>query len=120
MPWWSDDQILNLREIRDRPRRADNADENRVVLSGVCAGGTGAYDVAMRDTTPFASVLPLNGFLTVLAAADTAANGPVYPNNLRDKPFFVVNGERDPLYPTRMVDPYVAHLNPGGVALDYP
>ncbi len=119
MPWWSDDQILNLREILDRTRRAYNVDENRVVLSGVSDGGTGAYYVAMRDTTPFASVLPLNGFLMVLAAADIAANGPVYPNNLRDKPFFVVNGERDPLYPTRMVDPYVEHLKRGGVALDY-
>src|SRR5262245_5832112 len=33
MPWWSDDQILNLREIIDQTRRAYNVDENRVVLS---------------------------------------------------------------------------------------
>ena len=118
-PWWSDDQILNLREILDRVRREYNVDENRVALSGVSDGGTGAYFVAMRDTTPYASVLPLNGFIMVLAAADIAANGPVYPNNLRDKPFFIVNGERDPLYPTRTVDPYVDHLKRGGVALEY-
>ncbi|HEV3141973.1 MAG TPA: PDZ domain-containing protein [Vicinamibacterales bacterium] len=119
MPWWSDDQILNLREILDRAKRAYNVDENRIVLSGVSDGGTGAYYVAMRETTAFASVLPLNGFLMVLAAADIAANGPVYPNNLRDKPFFIVNGERDPLYPTRTVDPYVDHMKRGGVVLDY-
>ncbi|HEY6213349.1 MAG TPA: PDZ domain-containing protein [Vicinamibacterales bacterium] len=119
MPWWSDDQILNLREILDRAKRTYNIDENRVALSGVSDGGTGAYFVAMRETTPFASVLPLNGYIMVLAAADIAANGPVYPNNLRDKPFFIVNGERDPLYPTRIVDPYVEHLKRGGVTLDY-
>ena len=119
MPWWSDDQILNLREILDRTKRAYNVDENRVVLSGVSDGGTGAYFVAMRDTTPYASFLPLNGFIMVLAAADIADNGPVHPNNLRDKPFFIVNGERDPLYPTRTVDPYVEHLKRGGVTLEY-
>jgi len=119
MPWWSDDQILNLREILDRTRRDYNIDENHVALSGVSDGGTGTYFVAMRDTTPYASFLPLNGFIMVLAAADIAANGPVHPNNLRDKPFFIVNGERDPLYPTRIVDPYVDHLKRGGVTLEY-
>ena len=34
----------------------------------------------------------------------------LFPNNLRNKPFFIVNGGRDPLYPTRVVDPYVEHL----------
>ncbi|HMD34544.1 MAG TPA: PDZ domain-containing protein [Vicinamibacterales bacterium] len=119
MPWWSDDQILNLREILDQTKRTYNIDENRVVLSGVSDGGTGAYFVAMRDTTPYASFLPLNGFIMVLAAADIAANGPVHPNNLRDKPFFIVNGERDPLYPTRTVDPYVEHMKRGGMTLEY-
>ncbi|HYM24705.1 MAG TPA: PDZ domain-containing protein, partial [Vicinamibacterales bacterium] len=119
MPWWSDDQILNLREILDRVKRDYDVDENHVALSGVSDGGTGTYFVAMRDTTPYASFLPLNGFIMVLAAADIAANGPLHPNNLRDKPFFIVNGERDPLYPTRIVDPYVDHLKRGGVALEY-
>ena len=47
-----------------------NIDENRVVVSGVSDGGTGAYYVAMRDTTPFASFLPLNGYWMVLASRD--------------------------------------------------
>src|SRR5205823_1873216 len=39
--------------------------------------------------------------------------------NLVNKPMFVVNGGRDPLYPTRIVDPYIEHLKKGGVDLDY-
>ena len=35
-------------------------------VAGVSDGGTGAYYVAMRDTTPYASFLPLNGFIMVL------------------------------------------------------
>ena len=59
-------QVVNLRAILDRVKRTYNVDENRVVLSGVSDGGTGAYYVAMRETTPFASFLPLNGYLMVL------------------------------------------------------
>jgi hypothetical protein len=43
----------------------------------------------------------------------------LYPNNLRNKPFFVVNGGRDQLYPTSLVDPYVRHLQQSGVSLTY-
>jgi predicted esterase len=118
-PWWSDDQIQNLDDILDAAKRRYNIDENRIVLSGVSDGATGAYYVAMRDTTPFASFLPLNGFIMVLANGDLRVDGGLYPNNLRNKPWFVVNGGRDPLYPTSRVDPYITHLKKGGVSIDY-
>src|SRR6267142_1761790 len=69
-PWWSDDQVDNLHAIVEAVKRRYNVDENRVVVSGVSDGGTGAYYVAMRDTTPYASFLPLNGYWMVLASAD--------------------------------------------------
>jgi PDZ domain-containing protein len=117
-PWWSDDQVLNLVEILDATKRAYNVDENRVVVSGVSDGGTGAYWVAMRETTPFASFLPLNGYWMVLASGDVD-DGMLFANNLRNKPIFAVNGGRDRLYPTAIVDPHIAHMKRGGVALDY-
>src|SRR5262245_36595447 len=58
-PWWGSLQIGNLRAILDSVKRTYNVDENRVVLSGVSDGGTGTYYIAMRDTTPYASFLPL-------------------------------------------------------------
>ena len=118
-PWWDDAQIENLRVILDTVKRTYNVDENRVVVSGVSDGGTGAYYIAMRDTTPYASFLPLNGFIMVLANPSIGIREQLFPNNLRNKPFFVVNGGRDPLYPTSIVDPYVRHLQGGGVALTY-
>jgi acetyl esterase/lipase len=118
-PWWSEDQILNMNAIVDTLKRTYNIDENRVVVSGVSDGATGAYYLAMRETTPFASFLPLNGFIMVLASVDTGIHDQLYPNNLRNKPFFVVNGGRDRLYPTAAVEPYVLHLKRAGVSLDY-
>jgi hypothetical protein len=72
----------------------------------------------MRDTTPFASFLPLNGYIMVLAN-DEIDDGENFPINLRNKPLFVVNGGRDPLYPIRAVEPYVKHLMNNGVETAY-
>jgi len=118
-PWWSERQVGNLRAILDAVKRTYNVDENGIALSGVSDGGTGAYYVAMRDSTPYASVLPLNGFILVLRNEQSDADGDLFPNNLLNRPFFIVNGGRDPLYPTSVVDPYVAQLKTGGVELVY-
>jgi len=117
-PWWSDDQVLNLHAIVDDLKRRYNIDENRVVVAGVSDGGTGAYYVAMRDTTPYASFLPLNGYLMVLANGEID-DGHNFPNNIRNKPLFVVNGGKDRLYPISIVEPFTRHLMRNGVQIDY-
>ncbi|HSP69723.1 MAG TPA: hypothetical protein VLN48_18495 [Bryobacteraceae bacterium] len=117
-PWWSDDQVLNLHAIVDALKRKYNIDENRVVVSGVSDGGTGAYFIAMRDTTPYASFLPLNGYIMVLANGEID-DGLNFPNNLRDKPLFVINGGKDRLYPISIVEPYTRHLMKNGVQIAY-
>ena len=116
-PWWSDDQVMNLNAIIDATKRTYNVDENRVVLSGVSDGGTGAYYIAMRETTRYASVTPLNAFIMVLASS-SIDDGQVFPNNLRNKPMFAINGGKDPLYPTSEVEPFVKHLMTG-VHIEY-
>jgi hypothetical protein len=116
--WWNPSQLENLRTILDTVKRTYNVDENRVVVSGVSDGGTGAYYIAMKDTTPYASFLPLNGSIMVLRSEDLAV-GDVFPTNLRNKPLFVVNGGRDPLYPASEVGPYVQHLKDKGVEVVY-
>jgi hypothetical protein len=118
-PWWTGRQVDNLRMILDVVKRTYNVDENRVVVSGVSDGGTGAYYTAMRDTTPFASFLPLNGFIMVLENEMADADGDLFPSNLLNKPLFIVNGGRDPMYPTSVVEPYIEHLKSGGVDLVY-
>ena len=117
-PWWGEDQVENLVGIADAVRRKYNIDENRIVVSGVSDGGTGAYYLAMRETTPFAGFLPLNGYIMVISNSEID-DGRVYPNNLRNKPLFVVNGGLDRLYPLSATEPYTRHLMRGGVTIDY-
>jgi hypothetical protein len=118
-PWWSEDQVLNFSTIVDALKRTYNIDENRVAIAGVSDGATGAYYIAMQDTTPYASFLPLNGFIMVLANPDTGIRSQLHPNNIRNKPWFAVNGGRDRLYPIAAVEPYLMHLKKAGVSIDY-
>lgn len=117
--WWAAAQDENLPAILDHVKRTYNVDENRVVLSGVSDGGTGAFYVAMRDTTPYASFLPLNGFILVLRNGDLGISGALFPHNLTNKPFFSVNGGRDPLYPAARVEPIMAGFARGGLTHVY-
>jgi acetyl esterase/lipase len=117
-PWWDEEQLDNLSVILDTVKRTYNVDENRVAVAGVSDGGTGAFYIAMRNTTPFASFLTLNGNMLVLRSEDIRA-GDLFPNNLRNKPWFVVNGGRDPLYPASSVGPYLDHLKKKGVDIVY-
>ena len=108
--WWQFTQVENLSRILDRLKRHYNVDENRVYLTGISDGGTGVFFVACRDTTPWASFLPLIGSMTVLANPLAGVDGEIHPGNATNKPFFVVNAGRDRLYPAQLVRPYVEHL----------
>jgi poly(3-hydroxybutyrate) depolymerase len=117
--WWTDAQLANLRSLLDVVKRTYNIDENRVVLSGVSDGGTATYYFSMRDTTPFAAFLPLNGAIPVLRNTLMRVDGELFMNNMVDKPFFIVNGGKDPLYPTTLVEPYIRQMQAGGVDVTY-
>jgi hypothetical protein len=117
--WWTDAQASNLRWILDRVKRTYNIDENRVVVSGVSDGGTATYYLAMRDTTPYAAFLPLNGAIPVLKNGSLKRDGDMFPHNFLNKPLFIVNGGRDPLYPTSLVEPFINQMIKGGVDAKY-
>jgi hypothetical protein len=67
--------------------------------------------------TPFASFLPLNGFMMILANPSLGLGEGLFPQNLLNKPFFVVNGGRDPLYRRRPSSP-TSGICEGGVTVD--
>ncbi len=116
--WWSGGQVAIMNAIIDKLKRSYNIDENRIVVSGVSDGGTGAYYVGMHEVTPYASFLPLNGFIMVLANS-RLDDGTSFPANMRNKPWFVINGGQDRLYPTSTVEPFVRHMRNNGVRTAY-
>ena len=117
--WWQDSQIENLAGVVNDLKRTWNVDENRVYLIGISDGATGAFYHAMKATTPWAAFIPLNGHPVVLANPASDVDGEMHATNLRNKPLFVVNGGRDPLYPAASVVPFLRLFQQAGVFLDF-
>jgi len=106
-PWWRRGQIENLKGILDRVKRDYNVDENRVYLFGVSDGGTGVFYHAFEAPTPWAAFFAFIGHPSVLQSPATGADGAIFPENLAGAALYVVNGERDRLYPADRVRAFV-------------
>jgi predicted esterase len=115
--WWQWSQIENLEAILNRIKREYNVDENRVYLFGVSDGGTGAYYHAGKAPTPWAAILPFIGHPGVLENPATGVDGELFVENLSNRPFLVVNGEKDELYPVARVKPYLDAFQKAGVEI---
>lgn len=113
--WWHATQIDNILTVVDTLKRRYNVDESHIYLTGISDGGTGAYFIAMKETTMWSSFLPLNGSILVLGNPDVRADGEIFANNLVNKPLYIVNGGRDPLYPVANVETHIAWFKNLGV-----
>jgi dienelactone hydrolase len=105
--WWQPAQVDNVFALIERVKHDYNVDESRVYVTGISDGGTGVYYLAMRNATPWAACLPLNGHPSVLANPDTGVDGELFIGNLVNCPMYLVNGGRDRLYPAASVSPLV-------------
>ena len=117
--WWHFNQVDNLLTLLDRVKRKYNVDENRVYVTGVSDGGTGVYFLAMKVVTPWSAFLPLNGNMRVLTAPGTRADGQFYAGNFVNRPFFIINGGQDPLYPVGAVTPHIVMMERAGTPVEF-
>ena len=117
--WWQANQVENLGGLLNDLKRDYNVNENAVHLLGVSDGATGAFYHAFKAPTPWAGFLSFNGHPVVLANPSTDADGQMYVTNLRNKPFFVINGGQDRLYPVESVVPFLQLFADAGVYLDF-
>ena len=117
--WWTERQVENLREILALLKREYNVDENRVSVTGVSDGGTGAYYLGMKDPTPWATLFPFIGSPGVLLNPRVSAEGGIHLGNLVNTPLYIVNGETDRLYPVRSVQPFLRSFSAAGVPFEF-
>ena len=117
--WWQASQIENLAGVVNDLKRSYNVDENQVHLLGVSDGATGAFYHAFKAPTPWAGFLSFNGHPVVLASPSTRADGQMYVTNLRNKPFFAINGGQDRLYPIASVVPFLRLFVDAGVYVEF-
>ncbi len=117
--WWQDSQIENLTGMLNDLKRVYNVDENRVYLLGMSDGATGAFYQAFKATTPWAAFLPFHGHPGVLANPNSDVDGEMHVANLQNKPFLVVNGGQDRLYPLDAVGPFIQLFESANVEIDF-
>ena len=117
--WWEESQVENLHGLLNDIKRVYNIDENRVYLLGMSDGATGAFYHAFKATTPWAAFLPFHGHAGVLANPSADADGQMHVTNLANKPFLIVNGGRDRLYPLDAVSPFIELFKSANVPLDF-
>ena len=115
--WWHANQVDNILALLDRVKRTHNVDESRVYVTGISDGGTGVYYLAMREPTPWSACLPLIGSVRVLSNPSVGADGDLFVGNLVNRPFFIINSGRDPLYPAAFVVPTIDLMQRAGVPL---
>ena len=108
-------QSGGLHAILNDLKRTYNVDENRVFATGVSDGGTGVYFLSFKDTTPWAGFLPCIGYPGVLLNPRVGADGMMHLANLANKPYFIVNGETDRLYPARLMAPFLEDFERLGI-----
>ncbi len=87
---------------------------NRVFMFGISDGGSGAYFHAFRAATPWAAFLPFIGHPAVIGNPRLVGDEHMFVANLTNRPFYIVNGEVDRLYPVRLVEPFVALFRQAG------
>ena len=112
--WWHENQAENLPAILHILKASYNIDENRVSLTGISDGGTGAYFFAFKQPTPWATFLPYIGHPGVLRNPQIGGYR-LYFENLMSRPLYIVNGENDRLYPASSVEPFIDILEEAGV-----
>ena len=106
--WWERTQFHNINGILNQIKTTYNIDENKILLIGLSDGGTGAYFQAIRNTTPWAAIMPYIGHIMVLNNRKMRMDGDIHVINLANKPLFVVNTEHDHLYPAKAVEPFIS------------
>lgn len=117
--WWFQNQADNLPAILKSIKQTYHVDDNRVYLTGVSDGGTGSYFFAFFQPTEWAAFLPFIGNPGVLRNPAGRVTYPLYWQNLRGKPFYIVNGENDPLYPDRAIRPHLDAMQEAGAEFTY-
>ncbi len=113
--WWFENQAESLPDILKALKQTYNIDDNRVTLSGVSDGGTGVYFFAFKQATEWAAFLPYIGHPGVLRNPQSGPGYKLYFENLMSRPLYIVNGEKDPLYPVSSVMPFIDILTQTGI-----
>ena len=114
-PWWSaDGRGLALGALRDLKRRY-HVDADHVAVLGRSDGGSACYHLLAHAPDPFCCFVACVGNPRVTEVH----GGPTWPGNLASRPIYALSGAKDPVYPSRAVEPHVLALEQAGCRITW-
>ncbi|NOX50339.1 MAG: hypothetical protein GXP16_07365, partial [Gammaproteobacteria bacterium] len=108
-PWWSKGQLENIQRLILSTKQYFNIDDDRVYLLGISDGGAGVFFIGTHLVDPFAGFISIIGHPGVLFNKRSYAREDVeFPplQNMSTRPWYLINGAADKLYPVDTLDPY--------------
>lgn len=100
-------QDMVISEIKTIINENNSINAEQVFLSGFSDGASGVYYFSMTKPEIFAGFIAMNGHFSV---ANKLGKSQLYPENMNDKPFYVINTKGDLLYPSAKVKPIIKEL----------
>lgn len=117
--WWHANQGENIPAILKLVKKNYNVDDNRVYMTGVSDGGTGAYFFAFKQNTEWAAFMPYIAHPGVLQNPASGGGYQLYFENLMAKPLYIVNGTDDRLYPVSSLMPFIETLREAEISHEF-
>ena len=100
--WWDDPGLANIITQITLLKQKYNIDDNKVYVTGFSDGGSGSFHLGLVKPDIFASLFPLNGFISV---ASIETNTPAFVKNLMNRSIFAINTDLDKLYAAKNMKP---------------
>ncbi len=117
--WWEEEQAVNLQAILIDLKSQYHIDDNRVFLSGVSNGGSGVFFFAFKQPSEWAAFFAYISHPHILSEGRFNGHHSLSMENLVNSALFVVNGEKDPIYPSRAIEPVIELMSRSGVDYQY-
>ena len=113
--WFDEVGIRNILQSLHYIKSRYNVDDNRVILAGVSDGGTGCYVSGMNYPDEFAGYLVCSASPSLLPMMGI----PVLPGNMRLRPWHIVHGGKDHLYPGEEMKALMEKFKAMGIPLTF-
>lgn len=118
-PWWSPAGLSRILQTLRYMSLHYPVNPRKVFLAGVSDGATGCWAAANTIASPFAGFMAVSGFGGMLPRLGMK----LYPQNLMQRPLYVVHSGKDHLYPITAVNGFLNQLESAGVGIlrkEYP
>ena len=113
--WWTPAGTARIAQTLAFMKDRYPIDHDRIILAGVSDGATGCFFAASTMPGPFAGFIPISGYGWML----TQMGIPLSLDSLRTRPFRIINGGRDALYPLAATRQFAEALERAGVPLTF-